>query len=72
LIASIDRVKLRRAVVPGDQLRLEVHGERIKSSSACIRGEARVGERVAAEARFRFVIMEADRVSGSVTGVSCS
>ena len=72
LIASIDRVKLRRAVVPGDQLRLEVHAERIKSSSACIRGEARVGERVAAEARFRFVIMEADRVSGSVTGVSCS
>jgi UDP-3-O-[3-hydroxymyristoyl] N-acetylglucosamine deacetylase / 3-hydroxyacyl-[acyl-carrier-protein] dehydratase len=72
LIASIDRVKLRRPVVPGDQLRLEVHGVRIKSSSACIRGEAKVGESVAAEARFRFVIMDADRVSGSVTGLSCS
>jgi UDP-3-O-[3-hydroxymyristoyl] N-acetylglucosamine deacetylase / 3-hydroxyacyl-[acyl-carrier-protein] dehydratase len=72
LIASIDRVKLRRRVVPGDQLRLEVHGERIKKSSACIRGQAKVGEKVAAEAQFRFVIMEAEGGSGPVDGGSCS
>ena len=63
LIASIDRVKLRRPVVPGDQLRFEVHGQRIKNSSACIKGQAKVGESLAAEAYFRFVIVDADRVS---------
>jgi UDP-3-O-[3-hydroxymyristoyl] N-acetylglucosamine deacetylase / 3-hydroxyacyl-[acyl-carrier-protein] dehydratase len=72
MIASIDRVKLRRPVVPGDQLRIEVQSRRIKNRSACIKGHARVGESLAAEAQFRFVIMEADRVSGSVDGVSCS
>jgi UDP-3-O-[3-hydroxymyristoyl] N-acetylglucosamine deacetylase / 3-hydroxyacyl-[acyl-carrier-protein] dehydratase len=70
MIASIDRVKLRRPVVPGDQLRIEVHSQRIKSSSACVKGQAKVGESVAAEAQFRFVIMEAARVSGWVDGVS--
>jgi UDP-3-O-[3-hydroxymyristoyl] N-acetylglucosamine deacetylase / 3-hydroxyacyl-[acyl-carrier-protein] dehydratase len=72
MIASIDRVKLRRPVVPGDQLRIEVHSQRIKNSSACVKGHARVGESLAAEAQFRFVIIEADRVAGVVNGVSCS
>jgi UDP-3-O-[3-hydroxymyristoyl] N-acetylglucosamine deacetylase / 3-hydroxyacyl-[acyl-carrier-protein] dehydratase len=66
MIASIDRVKLRRKVVPGDQLRIKVQSQRIKCSSACIRGQAMVGECLAAEAQFRFVILDADRVSGSV------
>ena len=68
LIASIDGVKLRRPVVPGDQLRLEVRSQRIKNSSACIKGQARVGESLAAEAQFRFVIVDADRVAGSLEG----
>ena len=66
MIASIDGVKLRRPVVPGDQLRLEVQSQRIKNSSACVKGEARVGESLAAEAQFRFVILDADRVAGSL------
>jgi UDP-3-O-[3-hydroxymyristoyl] N-acetylglucosamine deacetylase/3-hydroxyacyl-[acyl-carrier-protein] dehydratase len=69
-IASIDRVKLRRPVVPGDQLHLEVRCDRIKNSSACIRGQAKVGEALAAEAQFRFVIVEADRISSSFDGVA--
>ena len=68
LIASIDRVKFRRPVVPGDQLRIEVHGERVKNGSASISGQAKVGETLSAEAQFRFVIMEADRVAGSANG----
>ena len=72
LIASIDGVKLRRPVVPGDQLRLEVRSQRIKNSSACIKGQASVGESLAAEAQFRFVILDADRVAGSLSAVSSS
>ncbi|MGE5756837.1 MAG: UDP-3-O-acyl-N-acetylglucosamine deacetylase [Planctomycetaceae bacterium] len=59
LITSIDGVKVRRPVVPGDQLRLEVAGTRIKSSTADVHGIARVGDQAAAEARIRFVIVDA-------------
>ncbi len=60
LIVSIDDVKVRRPVVPGDQLHLEVIGLRYKSSSAHVRGLARVGDQLAAEAKIRFVMVEAD------------
>ncbi|HZW35138.1 MAG TPA: 3-hydroxyacyl-ACP dehydratase FabZ, partial [Isosphaeraceae bacterium] len=61
LIASIDGVKLRRVVVPGDQLRLEVIGHRIKSNAAVVSGTARLGDAMAAEARIRFVLIDAER-----------
>jgi 3-hydroxymyristoyl/3-hydroxydecanoyl-(acyl carrier protein) dehydratase len=54
--------------VPGDQLRIEVESQRIKRGSACIAGQARVGECLAAEAQFRFVIVDADRVFAPVDG----
>jgi UDP-3-O-[3-hydroxymyristoyl] N-acetylglucosamine deacetylase/3-hydroxyacyl-[acyl-carrier-protein] dehydratase len=63
LIVSIDDVKVRRPVVPGDQLHLEVIGLRFKSSSAHVRGLARVGDQLAAEAKIRFVMVEADRAA---------
>ena len=66
LIASIDGVKLRRPVVPGDQLRLEVVGRTIKSNAACVSGVAKVGDALAAEAKLRFVMVDADRAAGSV------
>lgn len=59
LIASIDHVKLRRPVVPGDQLLLEVLSLRTKGRMADLQGVARVGERVVAEAKFRFAILDA-------------
>ena len=58
VIASIDRVKIRRPVVPGDQLRMEVHCLRAKGRIADVRGTARVDDKVAAEARIRFVMVE--------------
>ncbi len=64
LIASIDGVKVRRPVVPGDQLRLEVSGTRIKSSTADVHGIARVGDQTAAEARIRFVIVDVGCAAG--------
>ena len=62
LLASIDGVKLRRPVVPGDQLRLEVDGVRSKGRAVQVRAVARVDDRVAAEAKIRFVLVDADRV----------
>ena len=63
LIASIDGVKIRRPVVPGDQLHLAVEALRLKSRSAELQGLARVGDHLAAEARIRFVMV--DDVYGS-------
>jgi UDP-3-O-[3-hydroxymyristoyl] N-acetylglucosamine deacetylase/3-hydroxyacyl-[acyl-carrier-protein] dehydratase len=59
LIAAIDGIKLRRPIVPGDQVRLEVVSNRIKSHSAVVSGTAKVDGGLAAEARIRFVIIEA-------------
>jgi UDP-3-O-[3-hydroxymyristoyl] N-acetylglucosamine deacetylase / 3-hydroxyacyl-[acyl-carrier-protein] dehydratase len=66
LIASIDGVKLRRPVVPGDQLRLEIAGHRIKSTSATVSGRAMVGDLLAAEAKLRFVMVDVDRDTGTL------
>ncbi|HKM53842.1 MAG TPA: 3-hydroxyacyl-ACP dehydratase FabZ, partial [Isosphaeraceae bacterium] len=60
MLTSIDKVKLRRPVVPGDQLRLELRAERIKQNSACVSGVAKVGDAVAAEAKIRFILIDAD------------
>jgi UDP-3-O-[3-hydroxymyristoyl] N-acetylglucosamine deacetylase/3-hydroxyacyl-[acyl-carrier-protein] dehydratase len=61
MIAAIDEVRIRRPVVPGDQLRLEVTCLRLKSSSAHVLGVARVGNQLAAEAKFKFVMVDVDR-----------
>ncbi len=66
LLASLDGVKLRRPVVPGDQLRLEVISRKIKSNAACVYGVAKVGDAVAAEAQLRLVMVNADRAAGSL------
>jgi UDP-3-O-[3-hydroxymyristoyl] N-acetylglucosamine deacetylase / 3-hydroxyacyl-[acyl-carrier-protein] dehydratase len=58
LIVSIDSVKIRRPVVPGDQLELEVEGVRIKKTTADMRGVAKVAGQVVAEAKMRFVLIE--------------
>lgn len=56
LFAGLDAVRFRRQVVPGDQLRLEVTLERLKSAAGKGRGKAFVGDEVAAEAELLFVI----------------
>jgi UDP-3-O-[3-hydroxymyristoyl] N-acetylglucosamine deacetylase/3-hydroxyacyl-[acyl-carrier-protein] dehydratase len=66
LIASIDGIKIRRPVVPGDQIVLEVVGQRLKANSAVVAGTAKVAGMLAAEARIRFVIIEADRATGGI------
>jgi UDP-3-O-[3-hydroxymyristoyl] N-acetylglucosamine deacetylase/3-hydroxyacyl-[acyl-carrier-protein] dehydratase len=61
LITSIDGVKLRRKVIPGDQLRLEAVSRNLKPNAACVSALAKVGDTVVAEAKLRFVIVDADR-----------
>jgi UDP-3-O-[3-hydroxymyristoyl] N-acetylglucosamine deacetylase/3-hydroxyacyl-[acyl-carrier-protein] dehydratase len=63
LIVGIDRVKIRRPVIPGDQLRLEVDCLRIKNRCAEVRGIARVGDHVVAEAKLRFILAAADKAA---------
>jgi UDP-3-O-[3-hydroxymyristoyl] N-acetylglucosamine deacetylase/3-hydroxyacyl-[acyl-carrier-protein] dehydratase len=63
LIATINGVKLRRPVAPGDQLRLEITGHRIKRTSASVSCVAKVGDAVAVEASLRFIIVETARAA---------
>jgi UDP-3-O-[3-hydroxymyristoyl] N-acetylglucosamine deacetylase/3-hydroxyacyl-[acyl-carrier-protein] dehydratase len=63
LITTIDGVKLRRTVSPGDQLRLEITAHRVKKNSAGVSGVAKVGDLVAAEAKLRFIMVEASRAA---------
>ena len=60
LLVSIDGVKFRRPVVPGDQLRLEVEGVRSTGRATQVYAYAKVGDRVAAEGRIRFVAIDSD------------
>ena len=50
-VVGFDATKFRRPVVPGDQLRLEVQLERRRGELARFRGDVRVGDSRAAEAR---------------------
>jgi 3-hydroxymyristoyl/3-hydroxydecanoyl-(acyl carrier protein) dehydratase len=63
MIASIDDVKLRRPVVPGDQLLLEIDRFRARSKMAEAHGVARVGDQIAAEARLRFAVLPSEQVA---------
>jgi beta-hydroxyacyl-ACP dehydratase FabZ len=56
---SIDKVKLRGAVVPGDQLRLEVETTREKDQFAQVRGVGTVAGRVVCEAQLMFTMIDA-------------
>jgi beta-hydroxyacyl-ACP dehydratase FabZ len=49
-LASVEEAKFRRPVVPGDQLRIEMKLERIKTTVAKLKGIALVDGQVAAEA----------------------
>lgn len=61
MLLSLDRVKLRRPVVPGDQLILEAESVRIRSRIAHMRCRAYVGEELAAEAEVKFMLVDPDQ-----------
>ncbi len=57
--AGMDKVKFRRPVVPGDQLRLELTVLRQRGGSCRLEGKAFVGEELAAQAEILAVIRAA-------------
>ena len=60
LLVSMDSVKMRRRVEPGDQLILEAEAVRIRSRSAQIEAQASVRGELACEAQMRFMLVDAD------------
>lgn len=60
VLLSLDKVKFRRAVRPGDQLILEVEALRVRSNIGHLRGEAKVAGEVAAEAEIKFILTDAE------------
>jgi 3-hydroxyacyl-[acyl-carrier-protein] dehydratase len=60
MLTSLDRVRFRQKVTPGDQLRLEVEAVRRRGAFWKMRGVARVDEKTAAELEFT-VVFEIDR-----------
>ncbi|MFT5288407.1 MAG: UDP-3-O-[3-hydroxymyristoyl] N-acetylglucosamine deacetylase [Planctomycetota bacterium] len=55
---SIDKVRLRGAVEPGDQLRIEVETMRMKGEIAQVRGKGTVSGRPVCEAQLTFTMVE--------------
>ena len=56
---SIDKVKLRGAVVPGDQLRIEVDTIRAKPQVGHVRARCKVAGKLVAEAELKFTLVDA-------------
>ncbi len=56
---SIDEVKLRRAVVPGDQLRIEIEATKVRSKMGQGAAIAKVGPHRVAEALLTFTLVDA-------------
>jgi UDP-3-O-[3-hydroxymyristoyl] N-acetylglucosamine deacetylase/3-hydroxyacyl-[acyl-carrier-protein] dehydratase len=61
VLLSMNDVKLRKAVVPGDQLILTAEAVRLKKRTAQCRCKAMVGDALVAEAEIRFMLVDEDR-----------
>jgi UDP-3-O-[3-hydroxymyristoyl] N-acetylglucosamine deacetylase/3-hydroxyacyl-[acyl-carrier-protein] dehydratase len=55
---SIDKVKLRGAVVPGDQLRIEVETMRMKQNVGQVNARCKVAGKLVAEAQLTFTMID--------------
>ena len=62
VLLSLDRVKLRRPVTPGDQLILVAEAVRVRQRLAHMRCRAYVGEDLAAEAEVKFMLVDDEQV----------
>jgi 3-hydroxymyristoyl/3-hydroxydecanoyl-(acyl carrier protein) dehydratase len=58
VLLSIDRVKFRQAVVPGDQVRLEATTLRLSGGRGRVQCRATVAGALAAESRLNFAVTE--------------
>lgn len=60
MMLSMDKVKMRHPVVPGDQLILEAVTVRVKSRTGHVRCKAFVHDKLAAEADIKFMLVDAE------------
>lgn len=58
VLLSVDRVKFRKAVVPGDQIRLEAFTLRLSQGRGRVRARATVDGSLVAESRLNFALTE--------------
>lgn len=61
VLLSLDRVKLRRPVTPGDQLIMEAESVRAGGRTANVRCKAFVAGQLAAEAQIKFMMVDAEQ-----------
>lgn len=62
ILLSMDKVKMRHPVVPGDQLILEAVAVRVKSRTGHVRCKAFVEDKLACEADIKFMLVDAEPV----------
>ncbi|MDX1563975.1 MAG: UDP-3-O-acyl-N-acetylglucosamine deacetylase [Phycisphaeraceae bacterium] len=60
VLLSMDKVKLRRPVTPGDQMVIEAESVRVRSRTGHTRCKAYVGAHLVAEAEIKFMLIDAD------------
>ncbi|MBN1553212.1 MAG: UDP-3-O-[3-hydroxymyristoyl] N-acetylglucosamine deacetylase [Phycisphaerae bacterium] len=62
VLLSMDRVKMRRPVRPGDQLVLEAEALHARSRTGHCRCKATVGNEIAAEAEIKFMLVDSEPI----------
>ncbi len=60
VLLSMDNVKFRRAVLPGDQLILEAETLRVKARTGHVRCRALVNDELVSQAEIKFMMVDAD------------
>ncbi|MCL2600828.1 MAG: 3-hydroxyacyl-ACP dehydratase FabZ [Treponema sp.] len=64
-LATIDKVKFRRQVRPGDEVRLEIENMRVSPRMIKQSGKAYVGDELAAEAEWMCLVGDKNEVGGA-------
>jgi UDP-3-O-[3-hydroxymyristoyl] N-acetylglucosamine deacetylase/3-hydroxyacyl-[acyl-carrier-protein] dehydratase len=62
VLLSLDKVKFRQPVMPGDQLILIAEAIRVRSRTGHVKCQAKVGEKLVAEAVIKFMLVDADPI----------
>jgi UDP-3-O-[3-hydroxymyristoyl] N-acetylglucosamine deacetylase/3-hydroxyacyl-[acyl-carrier-protein] dehydratase len=60
MLVSMDKVRIRRAALPGDQLIIEAEALHVRSRTGHCRCRAMIGEHVAATAEIVFMLVDED------------
>jgi UDP-3-O-[3-hydroxymyristoyl] N-acetylglucosamine deacetylase/3-hydroxyacyl-[acyl-carrier-protein] dehydratase len=63
VLLAIDGVKLRKAVIPGDQLVLEAEAVKVRARTGQVNTKATVEGKVVAEAQIKFMLVDRERLA---------